>query len=72
MSDLSTWIEKNRDLWKRVYDEVIAPDFEEEWRKSAIFRMHLGEDTLTIDQEMNRTRKTLSRVRRSRNSLDTV
>ncbi|KAF1917989.1 DNA repair protein endonuclease SAE2/CtIP C-terminus-domain-containing protein [Ampelomyces quisqualis] len=33
MSDLSTWIEKSRDLWKRVYDEVIAPDLEEEWRR---------------------------------------
>jgi hypothetical protein len=33
MSDFSSWIEKNRALWTRVYDEVIAPDFEEEWKK---------------------------------------
>jgi hypothetical protein len=35
MSDFSSWVEKNRALWTRVYDEVIAPDFEEEWKKSA-------------------------------------
>jgi hypothetical protein len=35
MSDLTTWIEKNRALWTRVYDEVIAPDMEAEWQKSA-------------------------------------
>jgi hypothetical protein len=35
MSDSSAWIDKNRTLWKRVYDEVIAPDLEEEWQKSA-------------------------------------
>jgi hypothetical protein len=34
MSDFSSWIEKNRVLWTRVYNEVIAPDFEGEWKKS--------------------------------------
>ncbi|KAJ4369731.1 hypothetical protein N0V83_005494 [Neocucurbitaria cava] len=33
MSDFSAWIEKNKTLWTRVYDEVIAPDLEEEWTK---------------------------------------
>ena len=34
MTDFATWVEKNRRLWTRVYDEVIAPDFEKEWKKS--------------------------------------
>lgn len=34
MADLATWVEKNKGLWTRVYDEVIAPDFEKEWQKS--------------------------------------
>ena len=34
MSDFATWVEKNKGLWRRVYDEVIAPDFEKEWKKS--------------------------------------
>lgn len=34
MADFSSWVEKNRGLWSRVYDEVIAPDFEKEWKKS--------------------------------------
>ena len=34
MSDFATWVEKNRGLWTRVYDEVIVPDFEKEWKKS--------------------------------------
>ncbi|KAG9204796.1 hypothetical protein G6514_010027 [Epicoccum nigrum] len=33
MADFTAWVEKNRSLWTRVYDEVIAPDFEEEWKK---------------------------------------
>ncbi|CAO2648503.1 Nn.00g077700.m01.CDS01 [Neocucurbitaria sp. VM-36] len=33
MADFSAWVEKNRTLWTRVYDEVIAPDFEEEWKR---------------------------------------
>lgn len=34
MSDFATWVEKNKGLWTRVYDEVIAPDIEKEWKKS--------------------------------------
>jgi hypothetical protein len=34
MADSSAWIEKNKALWTRVYDEVIAPELEEEWKKS--------------------------------------
>ncbi|KAH8716931.1 DNA repair protein endonuclease SAE2/CtIP C-terminus-domain-containing protein [Phaeosphaeriaceae sp. PMI808] len=33
MPDFSDWIVKNKALWTRVYDEVIAPDLEEEWKK---------------------------------------
>ncbi|KAF3036715.1 hypothetical protein E8E12_007150 [Didymella heteroderae] len=33
MADFTAWVEKNRGLWSRVYNEVIAPDFEEEWKK---------------------------------------
>jgi hypothetical protein len=35
MADLSAWLDKNKALWSRVYDEVIAPDFEQEWKKRA-------------------------------------
>lgn len=35
MSEFTTWIEKNKALWTRVYDEVIALDLENEWEKSA-------------------------------------
>lgn len=34
MADFTAWVKKNRSLWTRVYDEVIAPDLEEEWKKS--------------------------------------
>lgn len=34
MSDFNAWIEKNKALWTRVYDEVIKPDLDEEWKKS--------------------------------------
>jgi hypothetical protein len=33
MADLSVWLDKNKALWTRVYDEVIAPDLEQEWKK---------------------------------------
>ncbi|KAF2033499.1 SAE2-domain-containing protein [Setomelanomma holmii] len=33
MTDFSAWIEKNKLLWTRVYDEVIAPDLQDEWNK---------------------------------------
>ncbi|KAF3002907.1 hypothetical protein E8E13_002311 [Curvularia kusanoi] len=33
MADFTAWVERNRALWTRVYDEVIAPDFETEWKK---------------------------------------
>ncbi|KAF1923795.1 uncharacterized protein M421DRAFT_74369 [Didymella exigua CBS 183.55] len=33
MADFTVWVEKNRGLWSRVYDEVIAPDCEKEWKK---------------------------------------
>lgn len=37
MSDFSAWLDKNKALWRRVYDEVIAPDLEEEWKKSIYY-----------------------------------
>jgi hypothetical protein len=37
MSELSEWLEDNKNRWThqltRVYDEVIAPDLEREWKK---------------------------------------
>ncbi|KAH7412165.1 DNA repair protein endonuclease SAE2/CtIP C-terminus-domain-containing protein [Phaeosphaeria sp. MPI-PUGE-AT-0046c] len=33
MSDFSEWIAKNRAIWTRVYDEVIAPDIQKEWEQ---------------------------------------
>ncbi|KAF2826452.1 SAE2-domain-containing protein [Ophiobolus disseminans] len=33
MADFTAWSEKNKALWTRVYDEVIAPEMEDEWRK---------------------------------------
>ncbi|KZM26717.1 uncharacterized protein EKO05_0008795 [Ascochyta rabiei] len=33
MADFASWVNNNRSLWTRVYDEVIAPDFEKEWKK---------------------------------------
>ncbi|KAF3050825.1 hypothetical protein E8E11_006583 [Didymella keratinophila] len=33
MAEFTAWVEKNRGLWSRVFDEVIAPDFEKEWKK---------------------------------------
>lgn len=41
MSDFSAWVEKNKALWTRVYDEVITPDFEEEWQKSVYNDIHV-------------------------------
>ena len=34
MADFRAWVEQNKALWTRVYDEVIHPDLEEEWKKS--------------------------------------
>lgn len=31
--DFDAWIGNNKALWARVYDEVIAPDLEKEWKK---------------------------------------
>lgn len=40
MSDFSAWLEKNKALWARVYDEVIAPDLEQEWKRSMMLLIH--------------------------------
>ncbi|KAH7073508.1 DNA repair protein endonuclease SAE2/CtIP C-terminus-domain-containing protein [Paraphoma chrysanthemicola] len=32
MTDFAAWIEKNKALWTRVYDEIIVPDLEDEWK----------------------------------------
>jgi hypothetical protein len=34
MEDFSAWVEQHKGLWARVYDEVIQPDLEKEWKKS--------------------------------------
>ncbi|KAF1979222.1 hypothetical protein BU23DRAFT_595172 [Bimuria novae-zelandiae CBS 107.79] len=33
MADFGAWLANNKALWARVYDEVIAPDLEKEWKK---------------------------------------
>jgi hypothetical protein len=34
MEDSTAWAGKNKALWIRVYDEVIQPDLEKEWKTS--------------------------------------
>jgi hypothetical protein len=34
MDDFTAWVGKNKALWTRVYDEVIQPDLEKEWKTS--------------------------------------
>ncbi|EDU46508.1 conserved hypothetical protein [Pyrenophora tritici-repentis Pt-1C-BFP] len=34
MADFTAWVEQNKALWTRVYNEVIHPDLEKEWKKS--------------------------------------
>ena len=34
MAEFSAWVEQNKRLWTRVYDEVIKPDLEKEWKTS--------------------------------------
>ncbi|RMZ67067.1 hypothetical protein GMOD_00000939 [Pyrenophora seminiperda CCB06] len=48
MADFTAWVEQNKALWTRVYDEVIHPDLEKEWKKKeeakqALFN-HLNEE----------------------------
>ncbi|EMD87599.1 hypothetical protein COCC4DRAFT_192924 [Bipolaris maydis ATCC 48331] len=33
MADFTIWVEQNKALWSRVYDEVIQPSLEKEWNK---------------------------------------
>ncbi|EUC43856.1 hypothetical protein COCMIDRAFT_99660 [Bipolaris oryzae ATCC 44560] len=33
MEDFTVWVEQNKALWSRVYDEVIQPSLEKEWNK---------------------------------------
>ncbi|KAI2485136.1 DNA repair protein-CtIP [Pyrenophora tritici-repentis] len=33
MADFTAWVEQNKALWTRVYNEVIHPDLEKEWKK---------------------------------------
>ncbi|USP80549.1 uncharacterized protein yc1106_07823 [Curvularia clavata] len=33
MADFTSWVEQNKALWSRVYDEVIQPSLEKEWNK---------------------------------------
>lgn len=33
MAELAAWLEKNKAVWAQVYDEVIAPGVEAEWKK---------------------------------------
>lgn len=42
MTDFAVWVEKNKALWTRVYDEVIVPDLEDEWKSRKCTRPTLG------------------------------
>ncbi|EUC38431.1 hypothetical protein COCCADRAFT_32372 [Bipolaris zeicola 26-R-13] len=33
MADFTAWVEQNKALWSRVYDEVIQPSLDKEWNK---------------------------------------
>jgi hypothetical protein len=51
MADFSTWLETNKGLWTRVYDEVIAPDFEKEWKKSRCLSVSTRHWLLTVSRD---------------------
>jgi len=55
MSDFTKWVEKNKGLWTRVYDEVIAPDLEKEWVKRKNFMLHhaLSQKLMTHQEKKN-------------------
>jgi hypothetical protein len=57
MSEFQAWAEKNKALWTRVYDEVIAPGFEKEWEKSTWRIGMTGQVTDKINQGKNNTSK---------------
>lgn len=61
MADLNALIEKNKALWTRVYDEVIAPDIEDEWKKSE-YSLVRNVQRLTTRQRSKFTRKNWTRV----------
>ncbi|KAI4948347.1 hypothetical protein J4E91_005769 [Alternaria rosae] len=50
MAEFSAWIEQNKGLWTRVYDEVIKPDLEKEWKmkeeNQQILFKHLNDEIL--------------------------
>jgi uncharacterized protein YdeI (YjbR/CyaY-like superfamily) len=56
MSDFNAWIEKNKALWTRVYDEVIKPDLDEEWKKS-VYTGKARRIALTTRQGLKSMRK---------------
>lgn len=57
MSDFTKWVEENKGLWARVYDEVIAPDLEKEWIKRETFMLHHAlSQKLMMYQEKKNTR----------------
>ncbi|KAJ4289724.1 hypothetical protein N0V90_011054 [Kalmusia sp. IMI 367209] len=33
MADFESWLANNKALWTRVYDEIITPDLEKDWKK---------------------------------------
>jgi len=51
MADFSTWLEKSKGLWTRVYDEVIMPDLEKEWRKRRCMSLFTRYWKLTIPRD---------------------
>ena len=40
MTDFDAWVNNNKSLWTRLYDEVIVPDLEKEWKKRMCLTDH--------------------------------
>ena len=56
MAEFTAWVEQNKALWSRVYDEVIQPSLEKEWNTSK-YGLHARQQHLTALQEKRSTRK---------------
>jgi len=56
MEEFSAWVEQHKSLWTRVYDEVIQPDLEKEWKKSMYCQL-TRRSSLIVYQEKIRIRR---------------
>ena len=56
MVEFSAWVEQNKGLWTRVYDEVIKPDLEKEW-KTSMYGQLTRRPLLRMNQEKRNIRR---------------